>query len=96
MPLPIVLYGAADCEDTERTRHFLQTHAIPFQEIDVDQDTDAERFVIIVNKGFRSTPTLVLGEGKCKIVLTEPDQAQLAYVLSQAEFWIQEVLTKGG
>lgn len=73
----ILLYGAADCDDTQRTRAHLQARQIPFQEVSIDEDHEAERFVIFINKGFRSTPTLVFGEGKRKVILTEPSNEEL-------------------
>lgn len=83
MPLPIVLYGAEDCDDTLRTRDYLQRLKVPFQEISIDQDSEAERFVIFINGGFRSTPTLVLGERKRKVVLTEPSARELVKTLKE-------------
>lgn len=73
----IFLYGAADCDDTQRTRAHLHARQIPFQEVSIDEDPEAERFVIFINKGFRSTPTLVFGEGKRKVILTEPSNEEL-------------------
>lgn len=76
MPM-IVMYGAVDCDDTQRTRAHLQARQIPFQEVSIDEDAEAERFVLFVNNGFRSTPTLVIGDGKRKIILTEPSDTEL-------------------
>lgn len=73
----IVLYGAVDCDDTQRTRAHLHARQIPFQEVSIDEDPEAERFVIFVNNGFRSTPTLVIGEGKRRVIYTEPSNAEL-------------------
>lgn len=81
MPLPITLYGARDCDDTERTRAFLQALGVPFVEVDIDANPAAENFVLFVNQGYRSTPTLVIGQGKRKIILTEPTNAELEEVL---------------
>lgn len=74
----IVMYGAADCDDTARTRAHLHAHAIAFEYINIDEHADAEQFVIFINNGFRSTPTLVIGEGKRRIILTEPADDELA------------------
>lgn len=82
MSLPLTLYGATDCDDTERTRAHLRKYDVPFREVNIDHDTEAERFVIFINGGFRSTPTLVIGEGKLKIILTEPTNAELDNVLT--------------
>ena len=83
MPLPITVYGATDCDDTERTYAHLRARQIPFREVNIDHAPDAERFVIVVNGGFRSTPTLILGEGNLKIILTEPTPAELDQTLTQ-------------
>ena len=82
MPLPLTLYGAADCDDTERTRSRLLELGVPFREINIDHDPEAERFVIFINGGFRSTPTLVIGDGKHKTILTEPTTTELGEVLT--------------
>lgn len=77
MPLPIIMYGATHCDDTERTREHLQARGAPFREVNIDHDAEAERFVVFINGGYRSTPTLVFGEGKRKMILTEPTNEEL-------------------
>lgn len=84
LPLPITLYGGDDCDDTERVVGRLRQWGVPFREVILEQDADAERFVIFINGGYRSTPTLVFGEGKLKVVLTEPEDDELARVLADA------------
>ncbi len=86
MPLPLILYGATDCDDTERTRNHLHKHDILFREVNIDQDAAAEQFVIFMNGGFRSTPTLVFGEGKFKLIITEPSDDELDNMLRQAGY----------
>lgn len=96
MPLPLILYGATDCDDTERTRHRLHSLGIPFQEVNIDQDDKAEAFVMFINHGYRSTPTLVFGKGKFKIVATEPTDQELDQTLIRAGYSIsnhKELLT---
>ncbi len=82
MPLPITLLGATDCDDTERTREHLLALNVPFREVNIDHNADAEHFVIFINGGYRSTPTLVFGEGKQKLILTEPTNEELDKALS--------------
>lgn len=82
MSLPIVIYGSTDCDDTERTRSYLRERGISFQEINIDHHPDAEQFVIFINTGYRSTPTLVMGEGKRKTILTEPTNEELEQFMS--------------
>lgn len=84
MPLPLTLYGATDCDDTERACARLRELGVPFRSVNIDHDPEAERFVIFINRGYRSTPTLVFGEGKFKIIVTEPTDQELDQVLIRA------------
>lgn len=86
MPLPLIIYGALDCDDTERTRRCLGELGIPYQAVSLEQDDEAERFVRFINRGNRSTPTLVFGEGKFKIIITEPTEQELNQVLKFAGY----------
>lgn len=85
MPLPIAVYGAADCDDTQRTCAHLQARGLPFRLVNIDHDPEAERFVIFVNGGFRSTPTLVIGDGRSRMLLTEPTNALLDEALASVQ-----------
>jgi len=86
MPLSLTLYGATDCDDTERTRSHLRALGIPFHEVNIDHDPAAEQFVTFINRGNRSTPTLVLGDGKTKMIVTEPTDDELDQMLTQAGY----------
>ncbi len=83
---PLTLYGGDDCDDTEHVTGRLREWGIPFREVILEQDPEAERFVIFINGGFRSTPTLVFGDGRLKTVLTEPTDEELAATLAQAGY----------
>jgi len=93
MVLPLTLYGSTDCDDTERTRHHLQARGVPFTEINIDHDPAAEQFVVFINRGYRSTPTLVIGNGKTKLILTEPTDEELERALAQAEVMLHPAST---
>ena len=84
--LPITLFGATDCDDTQNTVELLQQLGIPFHLVNIDHDHEAERFVIFVNNGYRSTPTLVFGAARRKIILTEPDADELNAALVEAGY----------
>lgn len=83
-PLPLILYGGDDCDDTERVVGRLREWAVPYRMVIIEDDPAAERFVVFINNGYRSTPTLVFGDGPYKIVLTEPSDDDLARVLREA------------
>ena len=76
MPGPeITLYGAYWCPDCRRSKNFLGEHQIPYSWVDVEQDPEAEQFVIQLNNGKRIIPTIVFGDGSA---LVEPSNAELA------------------
>jgi mycoredoxin len=85
MTLPLTIYGATTCDDTERTRGWLQRWGVPFREVNIDEDAQAEAFVTVINGGFRSTPTLVFGSGRLKTILTEPTEDELRTLLDQVD-----------
>ncbi|CAG0959860.1 partial Putative glutaredoxin.1, partial [Gammaproteobacteria bacterium] len=72
MPLPLTMYGATHCEDTQHVREQLTAWLIPLIDVNIDHDAAAEQFVIFINGGQRRTPTLVVGSSDRKTILTEP------------------------
>jgi mycoredoxin len=85
-PLPIRMYARPDCEDSELARERLRALGIPFIEINIDEDEEAARYVERLNRGFRSTPTIVFGDEAFYIV--EPTVEQLDEALRQAGYAI--------
>lgn len=74
----IIIYGADWCGDCRRARRFLTQNNIKFEWINIEQDKDGEQFVLKVNKGMRSIPTIIFEDGS---ILVEPSNAQLAQKL---------------
>lgn len=85
-PLPLTVYGGGDCDDTERVVGRLDAWQIPYRLVIIDYEPDAERFVIFINNGYRSTPTVVFGDGQYKIVVTEPSNEELEGTLRSAGY----------
>ncbi|ADI14329.1 glutaredoxin [Truepera radiovictrix DSM 17093] len=56
---PITMYTTSWCGDCVVTKSYLQKFAIPFREINIEADPEAAEFVMKVNGGRRSVPTLV-------------------------------------
>ena len=74
-PPMIKVYGTRFCGDCNRTVNFLRAHNISFHWIDIDQDEAAEQFVLQVNQGYRSVPTIQFQDGS---ILVEPTSNELA------------------
>ena len=76
MPDPkITFYGAHWCPDCRRSKQFLGEHQIPYNWVDIEQDPQAEQFVIEKNEGKRIIPTITFADGS---FLVEPSNAELA------------------
>jgi mycoredoxin len=78
----ILVYGVEWCGDCRRARRFLNEHTISYTFINIDQDKKGEQFVLKVNRGYRSVPTIVFQDGS---TLTEPSTDALARKLGIAE-----------
>ena len=59
---PITVYGTTWCADCRRAKQFLKERGVPFSEVDVDEDPDAEELIMKVNDGRRKVPTIKVGD----------------------------------
>ena len=60
MDVPAVtMYTTRWCGDCIITKNFLTKFNVPFEEIDIENDPEAAAYVMDVNQGRRSVPTLV-------------------------------------
>jgi thioredoxin reductase (NADPH) len=67
MPKPeITVYGAHWCPDCRQSKQFLGEHQIPYNWVDIEEDKEAEEFVIKTNKGKRIIPTITGIENHCQ------------------------------
>jgi len=71
----IIIYGTLWCGDCRRTRNFLDRNNILYKWINIDKDKKAESYVIEVNHGNRSVPTLLFPDGS---ILVEPSNQTLS------------------
>jgi len=69
----ITAYGAHWCPDRRRSKMFLGEHQIPYNWVDIETDTAAERFVIEKNNGKRIILTIVFKDGS---FLIKPSKIQ--------------------
>lgn len=74
----IIVYGTPWCGDCFRVRRFFDKNNITYNWVDIDLDTDGERFVYSTNHGMRSVPTIVFPDGT---IIVEPSDVQLKQLL---------------
>lgn len=70
----IVVYGTTWCPDCRRATRVLDDHQISYHYVNIDEDTAAVDYVIRINAGNRSVPTIVFPDGS---ILVEPSNARL-------------------
>ncbi len=70
----IVMYGTTWCPDCTRAKLVFKKLGTDFKWIDIEKDEKARAYVVQVNHGFRSVPTIVFPDGS---VLVEPGDADL-------------------
>jgi len=70
----IVMYGKDWCRDCHFAKHWFDTHDIPYEYINVEEDKQAEEYMRKVNGGIGSVPTIVFPDGS---FLIEPTARQL-------------------
>lgn len=70
----IKVYGADWCPDCRRAKRLLDERKVQYSWVDIDKDREGEKFVINTNRGNRSIPTIVFGDGS---ILVEPSNPEL-------------------
>ncbi len=73
-PNQIVMYTTAWCPDCRRAKFFMKRKKIDFLEIDVNEDKKAAEFVMELNNGNRSVPTIIFPDGSRMV---EPNESEL-------------------
>jgi mycoredoxin len=79
-PTQIVMYTTAHCTDCTRAKVFFEANDIPYLLVGLEDNIEATDFVMNINNGFQSVPTIVFPDGS---VLVEPDWEEL-----KAKFFI--------
>jgi len=70
----VIMYGTTWCPDCARSKRCLEKHGVAYEWRDIDKDDKAREYVVEVNHGNRSVPTIVFADGS---ILVEPNDAQL-------------------
>lgn len=71
----ITVYGAPWCPDCRRSKKFLAEQRVPYRWVDIDADAEGRAEVERRQKGGRTIPTIVFGDGT---QLLEPSNQELA------------------
>ena len=71
----VKVYATTWCGDCRMAKRWLDAHNIPYDYINIEQDEEAADYVLRVNRGMRSVPTIVFPDGS---VLVEPSARELA------------------
>ncbi|MDP1715791.1 MAG: glutaredoxin domain-containing protein [Anaerolineales bacterium] len=70
----ITVYGADWCPDCRRAKCLLDERQVPYRWVDIETDRAGEKVVLEANRGNRSIPTIVFGDGS---ILVEPSNPEL-------------------
>jgi len=73
-PTQIVMYATEYCADCMRAKKFFEANNIPYIRIGLEGNAEATEFVMQVNRGYRSVPTIIFPDGS---VLVEPNWEEL-------------------
>ena len=80
-PTQIIMYVTESCADCVRVKKFFEARNIAHVRVGLEGDAQATEFVIQVNRGFRSVPTIVFPDGS---VLVEPSWEELNAKFSES------------
>lgn len=75
-----VVYGTPWCGDCRRAVRVLDQHRWSYKYIDIEKDDVARDYVIRINEGNQSVPTIVFPDGS---ILVEPSSMKLAEKLAK-------------
>ena len=73
-PSRIVMYTTEYCGDCLRAKAFFDTNQIEYIKVNLEGNDLATEFVIRMNQGHRSVPTIIFPDGT---ILTEPSWEEL-------------------
>lgn len=73
-PNQIVIYTTEYCSDCLRAKKFFEVNNIPYLRVGLEGNAEATEFVMKINNGYRSVPTIIFPDGS---ILVEPDWDEL-------------------
>lgn len=79
-PSQIVMYTTEYCSDCHRAKAFFEANHIEYLRVGLEGNEEATEFVMAVNNGNRSVPTIVFPNGS---ILVEPSWRELQEVMEK-------------
>ena len=73
-PAQIVMYSTQYCPDCQRAKAFFEANDISYIPVSIEGDSVATEFVMKMNNGYKSVPTIIFPDGS---VLVEPSWQEL-------------------
>ena len=73
-PTQIVMYATEYCSDCSRAKAFFEANDIPYLRVGLEGNAEATDFVMKINDGYQSVPTIVFPDGS---ILVEPGWDEL-------------------
>jgi len=73
-PSKIIMYATEYCPDCLRAKKFFEANNIPYLRVLLEGDMEATSFVMQINKGYQSVPTILFPDGS---ILVEPSWEEL-------------------
>ena len=71
----ITMYATTWCGDCRFAKRWFDSHGIAYKYINIEENEEAAAYVVKVNNGKQSVPTIVFPDGS---ILVEPNARQLA------------------
>ena len=82
---PILVLGRDSCSDTTMSRGHLDARGIPYDYRRVDEDVVADAWILRINDGMCSTPTILIGDpDRPSRILVEPSNEELDEAIAAA------------
>jgi len=69
------MYVTTWCGDCRMAKRWFDSHDVPYESINIEENDEAAAYVLKINRGMRSVPTIVFPDGS---ILVEPSPRQLA------------------
>ncbi|HEX4816494.1 MAG TPA: mycoredoxin [Nonomuraea sp.] len=82
--MALTVYSTTWCGPCKRLKAQLAREGISFVEIDVERDPSAAEFVMSVNDGNRTVPTVAIDTPDGRVVRTNPSVTEVKLLLESA------------